>query len=179
MNNEKGLSLIELLVSITLLGILLVVFSNIYVAGIKVYQREFRRAKLQNENRIVLDNIVSDIKQSYQVQNSSTADSVILLIPSIDGNQDILYEPTGSFKLDAIYYSLSGNVIQKVIDPHADSSRQYKESDVIDKVTTLDFTYNPDVNSTTQMEINLVTTDTSGKETVTVNNTSKALLRNK
>ena len=179
MKSQKGLTLIELLISITLLGLLLGVFTSVYTNGVKVYQREFKQANLQNENRIVLDRIISDIKQAYSVDQTSTATSLILLLPAIDEDGDILYEGDDQFKTDQFIYLKSGQSLVKIIAPDIDSTREAVDKTILDKVSSLTFTYLPDLETAEQIEVTLQTQDTAGKNTITINNTSKATLRNK
>lgn len=177
--NSRGLTLIELLVSIVLLSILLTVFTSAFVSGIKVYQREFRTANLQSENRMVLDRIISDIKQAYRVENASDSDTLILALPSIDANGNILYEATGEFKPDYFTYTKNGSNLEKDISPDTGSSRTVVTKTILDKISNLTFTYIPDLNSAEEVEARLITQDQSSGQAITVDNTSRALLRNK
>lgn len=175
----KGLSLIELLISIVLLSVLLIVFTSAFVNGIKVYKRETRTSNLQNESRIVLDRIISDIKQASGVNTTSTATMLNLEVPSIDINENILYEGTGDFKIDNYIYTLNSNTITKTVDPHMDSSRPNSTKTILDKVSNVTFTYLPDLASAEEVEVTLVTDDSYAEEVIIVNNSSRAKLRNK
>lgn len=179
MKNERGLTLIELLVSIVLLGVLLSAFTSVYVMGIKSYQREFRTTNLQSENRIVLDRIIADTKQAYKIDPASDGDTLILLVPAIDANGVILYDGTGQFKTDVLTYDKSGNEIMKSISPDISSSRSAVNKSIIQKVSGLTLTYIPDLNTAGEVTINLRTSDVSSGKTITINNISRAFLRNK
>jgi len=176
---QQGLTLIELLISIVLLSILLTVFTSAFVSGIKVYQREFQTANLQSENRIVLDRIISDIKQAYNVEDTSDSDTLVLALPAIDASGNILYEATGQFKTDYFTYTKNGTSLEKEILPDASSSRTAITKTILDKVSNLTFTYLPDLSSAEEVEVRLITQDQSSGKTITVNNLGRGVLRNK
>lgn len=179
MKKNKGFTLIELLISITLLSILLIVFTSTFVNGIKTYRKEARTSTLQNENRIALDRIILDTKRSFEVETTSTSNALYLKLPAVDANENLLYEATGEFKTDSFTYTINGNELIKTITPDAASSRNTIDRTILENVSNLTFTYFPDVSGADEVEINLVTTDVFGKETIIVNNRSRAKLRNK
>lgn len=179
LSGSKGLTLIELLISITLLSIIVAVFTSTYVTGISVYTREVRTTNLQNESRIILDRIVSDIKQSYSVENGSDNNILALAAPSIDSNGNIIYENTGLFKTDLITYWQSGSTLYKKVEPNPASVRPEAVTHVLGDVNTINFTYTPSASTAKEIDINIVTSIIAGKNTITVNNTAKSVLRNK
>ncbi|PIZ01073.1 hypothetical protein COY62_00375 [bacterium (Candidatus Howlettbacteria) CG_4_10_14_0_8_um_filter_40_9] len=178
-SNQKGLTLIELLISITLLSIIIAVFTSTYVTGISVYTREVRTTNLQNESRIILDRIVSDIKQSNEVVSGSNETVLVLAAPSIDSNGSIIYENTGLFKMDFITYWLDGSALYKKVEPHLDSARPAAVTHILGDVDSVTFTYTPSASTAKEVEINIVTSIIASKKTITVNNNAKSVLRNK
>lgn len=185
LKNNKGLTLIELLISVVILGIILITFTSLYVMGLRIYQSEFRNSNLQAENRIVLDRIMKDTKQSsaidtiYSTYTSNTTDTLILMTPSIDVNGDFLYDGQGEFITDTIVYHKTNSDLQKITDPDQNSTRVAGTKTLISNVTTFAITYTPDIATAKSVEVNLVTSDTAGKDTLTVNNRSSTVLRNK
>lgn len=177
--SQKGLTLIELLISITLLSIIVAVFTSTYVTGISVYTREVRTTNLQNESRIILDRIVSDIKQSNEVVSGSNETVLALAAPSIDTNGNILYENTGLFKMDHITYWLTDSALYKQVEPDPASARPEAVTHILGDVDSVNFTYTPSASTAKEIDINILTSIVAGKKTITINNNAKSVLRNK
>lgn len=178
-NSQRGLTLVELLISITLLSIIVTVFTSTYVTGISVYTREVRTTNLQNESRIILDRIISDIKLSSEVVSGSNDTVLALAAPSIDANGNIIYEDTGLFKMDYITYWLDGSALYKKVEPHLDSARPAAVTHILGDVDSVTFTYTPSAATAKEVGINIVTSIIASKKTITVNNAAKSVLRNK
>lgn len=179
LKNNFGVTLVELLISVTLLSILLIAFTSAYTMGISVYKKEFKTTVLQNENRILLDRIITDIKQSSSIDPASTDSNLILKTPGIDENNALLTGAMSQFLNDTISYERVGNILTKTTVPDESSVRVASSKDIATNINSLTFTYFPDVNSTTEVEVSLQTRDTYAGKNIDVINVSRAKLRNK
>ncbi|MCL5093522.1 MAG: prepilin-type N-terminal cleavage/methylation domain-containing protein [Patescibacteria group bacterium] len=185
LTKSQGVTLIELLISIAIVGTLLTVLTSLYVMGIRLYQKEFRETNIQSENRILLDRIIKDAKEaigvelSYDSYVSDTTSTIILKVPAIDADKNIIYDAEGNFAIDRIIYEKLGNNLNRIVIANALSQRPNANLNISDKITGINFTYTPNIENSVELEVNLITQDTSSSKILTVNNTSKVLLRNK
>lgn len=153
---KKGLSLIELLITMTVISLIAAVITSVYLTGYKTFREELASSTVQSNGQTILDALTTDIKNGLQIEPSyssyTTSDSsIIIRIPAVDTDKNILY--SGSTMLfDRIIYYYQNNSIHKVIYADPSSSRYSKNGTdaVLDsRILVLRFTYEPDATAAT------------------------------
>lgn len=183
---KKGLTLIELLIVISLIGLIAAVIVSLYVTGFKTFREEMASSTVQSNGQTILDALTTDIKNGLQIEPAydtyvSDADSIIIRIPAIDSSNNILY--SGSDMLfDRIIYFYQDNSIHKIILADPSSSRYSKNGydTILDtRILELQFAYEPDV-ATATLVTATVRSDikVSGAITRSIILSGKARLRN-
>lgn len=187
---KRGVSLIELLIVMTLLGIMFTAFTSIYNNSIKTVREQMAQSQAQTEAQTILDRIQTEIKKGRTTDNtfgSYTLGSQVLIIqlPAINNyeDQNILYNGSNPI-LDRVIYYKSGNELhRKVIADPASARMNENNNDVIltNSISDLTFSYTK-VNPTSTITID-VTTSLSiakkvGKIYKTANVNGKASFRN-
>ena len=110
MKKETGFTLIEVIITLTLITIVLGILVSIYIFNVRTFQIELWRSKLQTETQTILDKIISDTKLATEISEnyneySTSSDTIILAVPAVDESQNFLYAGE-QFKKDyIIYYS--------------------------------------------------------------------------
>ncbi len=185
MKKRRGLTLIELLISIALMGTIVIAISSMYIIGFKTFREELAQSQLESNAQTVLDEITNDTKNAQSVEEiygsySSGTNSIVLKVPAINSNKDIIYSGN-TMLFDRIIYYYENNRIHKITLAEATSSR-YKENNIdkiIDnKTLQLTFTYDPNEASATLVTINVSSLQQVGKINRTISLISKARLRN-
>lgn len=153
---KRGVTLIELLITMSLVAFIAAVITSVYLTGFKTFKEELASSTVQSNAQTILDALTTDIKNGLQIEPSYSTyttddDSIIIRIPAIDSNKNILY--SGSNMLfDRIIYYYKDNSIHKVIYADPSSSRYSKSGfdTVLDsKILVLRFAYEPDATSAT------------------------------
>lgn len=133
MRQKKGLTLVELLITIGLLTVIMGAISSIFAVALKNYQVSITQNNLQKDVNIVLDDISRNIKEavelplSYTNKNDETfnrgSDTLILAIPAIGEEQRFLYDINGNVKKDYIIYQIIDDKLHKKAYMDPDSER--------------------------------------------------------
>ena len=188
---RPGLTLIELLIAFSIIGLVSILVAAVYFAHSRLFSTQNTSIDVASQNRLALDEMVNQIREGQAVVATcalcppdSTSDNtvVILQIWPIDSSGEP-FEPTGS-DYDFIIYKRDASdntkLVKKII-PGAGSFRQAIEKIIATDISDLTFNYDDDANpsSTSQVMINLTTSANSGGKTITSSQTSKAVLRNK
>src|SRR6056297_323295 len=72
MNNNKGFTLIEVLVSILIIGIVIMALYNMNIAGFNFLAYNQDRVELQDQARLISTNLERQIRKSSGIDNSSS-----------------------------------------------------------------------------------------------------------
>ncbi|MDD5693187.1 MAG: prepilin-type N-terminal cleavage/methylation domain-containing protein [Patescibacteria group bacterium] len=185
MKLKKGVTLVELLIAIALMGTIVIAISTMYIIGFKTFREELAQSQLESNAQTILDEITNDTKNAQSVEETydsyaSGANSIILKTPAIDSNKAIIYSGN-SMLFDRIIYYYENNKIHKITFAELSSIR-YRENNidkVIDnKTLQLNFIYDPDAVSATLVTINVSSHQQVGKINRTISLVSKARLRN-
>ena len=67
-NREGGFTIIELLITITILAFILAAIYSFYLAGVNSWNRSLERMENQQSARISLDRIIDDLRYAYAVE---------------------------------------------------------------------------------------------------------------
>jgi prepilin-type N-terminal cleavage/methylation domain-containing protein len=194
---KRGVTLIELLITLSMIGFIGAVITSVYMTGFKTFKEEMASSMVQSNAQTILDAMTTDIKNGLQIEPEYTSDSgityktldeasgeeasIIIRIPAIDNDQKILY--SGSTMLfDRVIYYYDNNSIHKVIYANPSSSRSAKSGyDVIldSKVLVLTFAFEPDATSATLVTATISSNiAVSGNRTRSITITGQARLRN-
>jgi prepilin-type N-terminal cleavage/methylation domain-containing protein len=182
---KKGITLIELLIVMVLMGIVMPVISSIFITGLKTFNQEFTQTELQSNAQTILDEILNDAKNAQAVEETygtytTGANTIILRVPTINSAQVIQYEDS-SMLFDRIVYYYEVNKIHKVVFADSRSIRfgQNNTNKVLaSNILALNFTYDPDVIAPTLVSTTVSNVQEVGKLTRSVSVTGKARLRN-
>jgi prepilin-type N-terminal cleavage/methylation domain-containing protein len=141
--NQRGFSLIELMVVIVILGIIVLGLVTFFTGGTKSWVAGQSQLKAQREARQAIDRMVREIRHG-EVVTTGTNNSITVTVPAL-GSEDA-YNVT---------YNLSGNTISRNSNP------------LINNVKTLSFDY-PDAS---KVHILLeVDVDDDGNPDISLNN---------
>lgn len=184
----KGVSLVELLIAMSIVGFLGVLIAALYFSHFKLFSSQNTRIEVASQNKLALEEITNQIRESQGVAAScctptetTGSDVLVLQIWPLNASGDPT-EPVGSPtpEYDYIVYKKVADKLNKLVVPAAGSTRQAKDDIIASKVSALALTYdNADPTQAAQVTINLTTQDTVNNVTQTDTQTSTAVLRNK
>lgn len=180
----KGISLVEIILAVGILGFISLMVASIYLAYFHLFSDQNTRIETDTQSRQTLSDMIRNTRQSYTVDSTATNQILVLDLWPLDpsGNP---YDP-GCICYDQITYKLdpADNTHLIIIGSHninAASSRVIPaQRTLTTNVTSLGFTYdNADLTIARQVTINLTITKASGGKTYTSDQTEKVALRNK
>ena len=191
-NNQlaPGVTLVELIAGLGIIGVIIVMLASLYFAHTRLFSNQNTSIEVASQNRLAVDEITNQIRESEAVVSSCTACSpdstsqttLILQLWPLDTNGDPTEPTTGS---DYIIYKKGDNdntkLIKKIV-ADTSSSRQSSEKIIATNISSLTFTYEPDNNdppTATAVTVSITTTGKSGAKTLTTTQSVKAVLRNK
>jgi len=161
----------------------------VYFAYFRLFSNQSTSLDLANQNKIALDEITNQIRESQSVVTGCTncdgdttgIQILILRLWPLDATGEPI-DP-GASNYDYIVYKRDSadytKFIKKVI-PDPSSSRQANTKIIIDNVSDLQFAYdNADVTLAAEITTTITTSATNLAKTHTNTITGKALLRNK
>lgn len=187
MKNTQGFTLVEVLVVISILTIISLFLSQIYLDYVGLYQRENTAIDLNLANQTVINNLSSDIRGAAAVLPSYTVSgqdftsgnqTLILSVPAFNAQKQII---SGIY--DTVVYYLDTSTPRKLIKRvvSAPTSSRTSQTKTIDSdVSFLDFTYN--TTSTSDAKSIMTTLATSralAGRAQAVTSTLRAILRNR
>lgn len=132
----KGITLVEVLVTVTIVSFMILAMLSLYVAGQRYFMNGSARSDVLRDNRHVLNYVSRDVKEATQVMPSwdvyaTSSDCLILQVPSIDSN-GIIIDIDSQF--DYIVYRLNSeypNRLERVIDANDGVSNREDSSRTI------------------------------------------------
>jgi len=179
---KKGTTLIELLIAIIILGIIMTVFSSIYLIGVNSFRNEFVQSQLLSNSQVIVDRINQDVKFAQGIDetfNSYTTSNTLLIIQSPAIDTEHIFIPNG---IDRIIYYQDGEELHRVIYANPNSSR-YPQNGIDQILTknlkTLSFGFFPDQANPNKVSTTLTLSKGVGKLYRSVTITAKAKMRNK
>jgi len=109
--NQKGFSLIEMMVVVVILGLIVLGLVTFFTGGAKSWVAGQSQLKAQREARQAMDRMVREIRHGKIVENTSTLISIVFKTP-FNGSPDINYRlDTGTGKL----YRNANQIIDDVL----------------------------------------------------------------
>ncbi len=194
LKNKKGFTLIEVTITVAILGMIVVLLGDMYVDGTISAEKEMRKSKLQVEAKNVLEGIDNNVKLSAKVDASYTtgsnavytgsATTLILDIPAIDSSNNFIYSGSQNIYDHIIYYldPANTNNLHKLVFSDDPSSRLYSQNGsdqiILNDVQSLAFTYDASPPSSAIVDTNLTLYNTGQGNTQTVNVSAEAKRRN-
>jgi len=135
-SQPKGITLIEVLVTVTIVSFMVLAMLSLYVAGQRYFMNGSARSDVLRDNRHVLNYISRDVKEAIQVVPSwdvyaTSTDCIILQVPSLDSN-GLIIDIDSQF--DYIVYRLNSeypNRLERVIDANDGISNREDSSRTI------------------------------------------------
>jgi len=186
MIKKRGITLIELLITISLIGLILIVTTSVYLTGFRTYKEQLTSSIVQSNAQTILDALVLDAKNGLLIEATygsftTGPDCIIIQVPSIDASKNILY--SGSDELfDRVIYYYQNNQIHKITYADPSSVRHSKDGidTTLDKnVLSLSFVYDPpDEGAAHLVKITLSSDIKVGNRDKEITITGEARLRN-
>ncbi len=132
----KGITLIEVLVTVTIASSMLLAMLSLYVAGQRYFMIGSARSDVLRDNRQVLNYVSRDIKEAIQVMPSwdvyvTSTDCLILQVASLDSS-GLIIDIDSQF--DYIVYRLNSeypNRLERIIDANDGVSNREDSSRTI------------------------------------------------
>jgi len=156
--NNKGFSLIEMMIVVAILGIIILGLVTFFTGGTKSWVAGQSQLKAQREARQAMDRMVKEIREARSINNSSTLSSISFNSPF---NGDITYNYNSGDK--KVYRQKSGNS-SIVIDNVLVFEVTYWNSNEIEK------TPSSESNEISKVHIDLqVDVDDDGNPDITLN----------
>lgn len=183
---RPGLTLVELITGLGIIGFLILIIAAVYVAHAKLFSNQNTSIEVATQNKLGLDEITNQIREGQQIAatccsgETTSATKLVLQLWPLDASGEP-FEPAGS-AYDYIVYKRDATDNTKLIKrivPDVASHRSASQKTIATDISDLQLTYYPDQATATEVTISLTTTATSGSKTFTNTQTSKAVLRNK
>ncbi len=132
----KGITLVEVLVTVTIVSFLMLAMLSLYVAGQRYFMNGSARSDVLRDNRHVLNFVSRDVQEAIQVMPSwdvyaTSSDCLILQVPSVDSN-GLIIDIDSQF--DYIVYRLDSeypNRLERIIDANDGVSNRVDSSRTI------------------------------------------------
>lgn len=188
MASKRSFTLIELLISMALLAVVTMVIGYVFIANFKLFRDESSAIAITEINKIALDEITNQIRESQGIAVSCTpcgsdttnANTLILQIWPLNASGEP-FDGSGSF--DYIVYkrdTVDNTQMRKIIYPDASSTRTATNDVLATDISILTFTYNNATPSlASEVTIRIKNSKTLAGKVQEVDRETKAVLRNK
>ena len=185
MKDKQGITLIELLITIGLIGIILIVITSVYLTGYRTFQEELSSSMVQSNAQTILDALTIDIKngmlieQTYDIYTTGPS-SIIIRVPTTNSSKQIQYSGTNML-YDRIVYYYQNNEIHKIVfaDPTSARYSSSGKDNILDsKILTLGFEYDPDQMTATLVKATISSDIKVGNRNKSITISGEARLRN-
>ncbi len=153
-SRRQGMTLIEVLTTVSVLAILSVGISGLYIQALKMYQRGQRETTSRDKAALALERIIPEIREAFNVDYPGPG-LIMLTVPAKDTDGDYRVDPATKTLVSggevAIYqsdqtgaFSVDGHYIWRATRPDA-SATWIRTGVLMDDVEDLSFTYAPSV----------------------------------
>jgi len=158
--NQKGFSLIEMMVVVVILGVIVLALVTFFTGGTKSWVAGQSQLKAQREARQAIDRMVREIREGNEIMSNSDSYSVTVYIPPF---------PLEGIDERYVFYALSGTTMKRDGNPLIDNVQINGES--IFKYYNNDGTeVNPPDSTVSKVHINLkVDVDKDNNPDITLN----------
>lgn len=183
-----AVTLIELLTSFSIIGVISVLVGAIYVAQFRIFSNQNTAIDVSTQNRLALTDISNHVRQSESIvagcpscgSDATSAAILILRLWPLDSAGEPI-DPAGTnydyieFKKDA-----TNTKLHRITYAYSGSTRKSGTRVVATDLSNLTFEYdNGTPSDAGQVTTTISTTITTGTKTQTVTESDKANLRNK
>jgi len=170
-SQQKGITLVEVLVTVTIASSMILAMLSIYVAGQRYFMNGSARSDVLRDNRQVLNFVSRDVKEAIQVMptwdvHTTSTDCLILQVPSIDSS-GLIIDIDSQF--DYIVYRLNSeypNRLERIIDANDGVSNREDSSRTIATIVSsfqlssggVDLSAVSNFDQVSSVEVTLITT---------------------
>lgn len=187
-----GLSLIEILILLGLVGLVSILLAPVYMTHFRLFSNQNASIEVANQNRLALDDMVNQIREAQTIVSTCSncsgdttgAGTLVLQVWPVNANGEP-FEPTES-GYDYIVYKVDSTKNQLVKRTISDSASFRPESTKIiaADVVNLQFCYDgncspADPTLASQVTITVTNQARALNKTQTIEQEAKAVLRNK
>ena len=160
--NQKGFSLIEMMVVVIILGLIVLGLVTFFTGGVKSWVAGQSQLTAQRNARQAMDRMVREIREGENVKTGSDEDTIVVSIPAL-----------GSELAKDVIYSLSDTTIKRGTTPLIDNVLISGE-DIFEYYDSSGIKYDPPDSTTlptiSKIHINLkVDVDDDGNPDITLN----------
>jgi type IV pilus assembly protein PilW len=145
MANNKGVTLIELLIVLVISAIVIGGVYKVFIAQTRAYTVQDQVAEVQQDVRGAMEIMVRDIRmagfQTNTFGNPTITNNPIVIVPNSNSSVTVNYEyipSTGGPTANTVTYSLAGGSLIRTLNN--------VQTDLLDNVTNLNFGYGIDAN---------------------------------
>ena len=158
--NQKGFSLIEMMVVVVILGVIVLALVTFFTGGTKSWVAGQSQLEAQRNARQAMDRMVREIREGNEIMSNSDNYSITVYIPPF---------PSEGIAEYYVFYALSGTTLQRDGNPLIDNVQINGES--IFKYYNNDGTeVNPPDSTVSKIHINLkVDVDKDSNPDITLN----------
>ena len=185
---KPGISIIEIVSVSAIVGLISILVASIYFAHFRLFSGQNNAIEVSSQNKIALSELTNQIKESESVVSTctncggDTTSSAVLVLRlwPLDASENPL-DPPDESSYDYVVYKRDENtrLIKKTV-PGPSTSRQSQTKIIASQLSALSFTYdNGDPNLASEVTVQISTSGTSNGKTQTINQSDRAVLRNK
>jgi len=186
MKRFKGFTLVELLISIALLGVIISITSAVFSVALRSYRLNIQKSFFQKDMNFALDSIANNAKSASLITASkngyaSSQNTVILAIPAKDQSGNFVYTADVLEYDYYIYYLSNGSLHKKIYgNPNGSLSGQNNtDTTIMENVTNFSVTYSPDMANAQGITVILGVGRSVGNHDVSLSQQRSVNLRNK
>ncbi len=152
---RQGMTLIEVMTTMTILAIISVGVSGLYIQAIKMYQRGQRESTSRDKAALALQKMMPEIREAFNVDYPGPS-LIVVTMPKIDNEGHYVVDPTTKTlrpgkqiafyqsNANGAYNDVNGLYIWRNERPSPDVAWNAGEA-VMDGVEDLTFTYAPSI----------------------------------
>ncbi|MFA6588671.1 MAG: hypothetical protein WCT08_06455 [Patescibacteria group bacterium] len=184
---NHGVSIVEMIISITILGVISFIMVTIFFASDRVTKGQQIGSTIQTENIFGQNMMRKNLKDATGILTNVTIDAItyttneqnlVFKVPSINASGDII-----NSTWDTFVYTSSGTYptaqVKLLISPDASSSRPASSQVMVSLVDNLQFRYNSNtISDISYVDITLRTKKTEGEHSRRFTTETRVTLRN-
>jgi len=153
--NQKGFSLIEIMVVVVILGLIVLGLVTFFTGGAKSWVAGQSQLKAQREARQAIDIMVREIREGENIKFGSTS-NLILFVTPFNGSPDIKYHLSNG----SLYRNTTNTIIDNVLnlnftyfDNNGDQINTLDSSDTASKVSKVHIDLRVDVDKDSNPDV--------------------------
>lgn len=189
MESKPGFSIIEVVTGFAIIGLVSILVATLYFAHSKIITDQNTGIEIASQNKLALDDMTNQIRESESIVSTcsgcggdtTSASVLVLRLWPIDTSGEP--QDPGADSYDYIVFKRDATdntrLIKKTV-PNAASARLSASKVLATQISNLQFNYDDaDPTQASEVTISVSTTATSYGKTQTIDQSSKAILRNK